>query len=272
MDRFSPVRTNATRPGLARRMTWVPCARGFRPAARPGVGRLMTWVPCGQNFRPAARPGLAPAGESLLSAGSERSNQEREPNVHVRRGVQRHSARCVHRRRTQTKYCSIRARAPGPGPRSTLRRRNPGHLGAGRVGLADVGETLRRRQLDAEARAGLQPRHAAIAPEVACVAQRRRRVRPAVGAVMQSARCIPVTTPVHGWGSICCQFSGGEHTVPNAVACPGVHERLVLKTFLVPFGVYQKGLACRGETRPGGRAETLNAANAANAANTGSKP
>jgi hypothetical protein len=33
----------------------------------------------------------------------------------------------------------------------------------------------------------------------------------------------------------------------------------VQKTFLVPFGVHQKGLACRGETRPGGRAETSNA-------------
>jgi hypothetical protein len=72
--------------------------------------------------------------------------------------------------------------------------------------------------------------------------------------------------PVHGWGSICSQFSGGEHTVPNAVARPGIHERLVLKTFLIPFGVHQKEFACRGETRPGGRAETPNAAN------TGSKP
>jgi hypothetical protein len=209
MNRLSLVRTASTRRGLARRVTWVPCAQGFRPAPRPG---------------------LAPAGESLLSAGSERSNQEREPNVHVRRGVQRHSARCGHRRRTQTKYCSIRARAPGPGPRSTLRRRSAAHVGA----------------------------------------QRSRRARAAVGSVMQSAWCIPVTTPVHGWSSICSQFSGGEHTVPNAVASPRVHERS--KTFLVPFGVHQKGLACRGETRPGGRAETLNAANAANAANTGSKP
>jgi hypothetical protein len=98
--------------------------------------------------------------------------------------------------------------------------------------------------------AGLKPGDAAIAPDVACVAQRRRRIRPAVGSVIQSARCTPVTTPVHGWGSICSQFSGGEHTVPNAVARPGVHERS--KTFLIPFGVYQKEFACRGETRPDG--------------------
>jgi hypothetical protein len=102
--------------------------------------------------------------------------------------------------------------------------------------------------------AGLKQRHATVAPDVANVAQRRRRVRPAVGSVTQSAPCIPVTTTVHGWGSICPQPSGGEHTVSNAVACPGVHERS--KTFLVPFGVHQKGLACRGETRPRDRTET----------------
>ena len=43
----------------------------------------------------------------------------------------------------------------------------------------------------------------------------------------------------------------------NAYACGCTDERLVLKTFLIPFGVYQKEFACRGETRPGGRAETL---------------
>jgi hypothetical protein len=219
----------------------MPCVPGFRPATRPGLApagesllsggsgpnvnvrwsgvrrqlsskssRRMKCVPCAQGFRPATRPGLAPAGESLLSAGSERSNQEREPNVHVRRGVQRHSARCVHRRRTQTKCCSIRARASGPGPRSTLRRRNRARDGA----------------------------------------QGNLRVSAAVGSVMQSAQCTPVTTPVHGWGSISSQSAAGEHTVPNAVARPGVHERS--KTFLIPFGVHQKEFACRGETRPDG--------------------
>jgi hypothetical protein len=232
----------------------MPCVPGFRPATRPGLApagesllsggswpnvnvrwsgvrrqlsskssRRMKCVPCAQGFRPVTRPGLAPAGESLLSAGSERSNQEREPNVHVHRGVQRHSARCVHRRRTQTKCCSIRARASGPGPRSTLRRRNVAHAGAQR----------RRR---------VRPAVGAVMQSAWC--------RRAVGSVMQSARCTPVTTPVHGWGSICSQFSGGEHTVPNAVARPGVHERS--KTFLIPFGVYQKEFACRGETRPDG--------------------
>jgi len=132
------------------------------------------------------------------------------------------------------------------------------------MGLAGLGETFGGHQLGAGVQAGQQQRHAAIAPDVANVAQRRRRVRPAVGSAMQSARCTLVTTPVHGWGGICSQFSRGEHTVANAVACPGVHERS--KTFLIPFGVYQKEFACRGETRPGGRAETPNAAN------TGSKP
>jgi hypothetical protein len=47
----------------------------------------------------------------------------------------------------------------------------------------------------------------------------------------------------------------GEHTVSKAVAVGRTDERL--KTFLIPFGVYQKEFACRGETRPGGRAETM---------------
>jgi hypothetical protein len=234
------VRLSLLRPSLSP----VPLASISIAHCAGLVCRMGFWCP-------ATRPGLAPAGESLLSAGSERSNQEREPNVHVRRGVQRHSARCVHRRRTQTKYSSIRARAPGPGPRSTLRGRSAVRVGAGRRGLARVGRTFRMRPC-AGSQTGVQPQHVAIAPDGACVAQRRRRVRPAVGSVMQSARCIPVAAPVHGWGSICSQFSGGEHTVPHAVACPGVHERS--KTFLVPFGVHQKGLACRGETRPGGSA------------------
>jgi hypothetical protein len=38
--------------------------------------------------------------------------------------------------------------------------------------------------------------------------------------------------------------------VSNAHARPGVHERS--KTFLVAFGVHQKELDCRGETRPRG--------------------
>jgi hypothetical protein len=49
----------------------------------------------------------------------------------------------------------------------------------------------------------------------------------------------------------------GEHTVSKAVAVGRTDERLVLKTFLTPFGVYQKEFACRGETRPGGRAEAF---------------
>jgi hypothetical protein len=47
----------------------------------------------------------------------------------------------------------------------------------------------------------------------------------------------------------------GEHTVLNAFAVGRTDERL--KTFLIPFGVYQKEFACRGETRPGGRAGTF---------------
>jgi hypothetical protein len=47
----------------------------------------------------------------------------------------------------------------------------------------------------------------------------------------------------------------GEHTVSKAVAVGRTDERL--KTFLIPFGVYQKEFACRGETRPGGSAETM---------------
>jgi hypothetical protein len=53
----------------------------------------------------------------------------------------------------------------------------------------------------------------------------------------------------------------GEHTVLNAYACGCTDERLVLKTFLIPFGVYQKEFACRGETRPGGRAEAFEVTN-----------
>jgi hypothetical protein len=49
----------------------------------------------------------------------------------------------------------------------------------------------------------------------------------------------------------------GEHTVSKAVAVGRTDERLVFKTFLIPFGVYQKEFACRGETRPGGRAEAF---------------
>jgi hypothetical protein len=47
----------------------------------------------------------------------------------------------------------------------------------------------------------------------------------------------------------------GEHTVLNAFAVGRTDERS--KTFLIPFGVYQKEFACRGETRPDGRAETF---------------
>jgi hypothetical protein len=42
----------------------------------------------------------------------------------------------------------------------------------------------------------------------------------------------------------------GEHTVLNAYAVGRTDERS--KTFLIPFGVYQKEFACRGESRPGG--------------------
>ena len=71
------------------------------------------------------------------------------------------------------------------------------------------------------------------------------------GSVMQSAPCIPVATRVHGWGSITVQCRQQVNT-PCRLRWHAPAYMDVWKTFLVPFGVHQKGLACRGETRPGG--------------------
>ena len=190
-------------------------------------------MPCALCFRPATRPGFAPAVESLLL--DDKRNQKRLLNVHALHPTAHAFSTVCSPRRTESKYCSIRARASSPWARSTLRRRNAAHGGAScRRFRGPVGSVIQSARCRTAGGSVMQS------------AWRRT----AGGAVMQSARCIPVTTPVHGWGSICSQFSGGEHTVPNAVACPGVHERL--KTFLGPFVVQQKDLACRGETRPGG--------------------
>jgi hypothetical protein len=241
------------------------------------------------GFRPATRPGLAPAGESLLVDA--KRNQKRLLNVHALHPTANSFSTVCSPLRTRAKYCSIRARASWPRARSTLRRRNAAHVGANsrrvRGPVSSVMQSAQRRADGASVirsgrcRAagnlvmrGARPCAAGNSDvrRARCLAGRDSAMRSARclsgrdsamqsarrlagrDSAMQSARCIPVTTPVHGWSSISSAFSGGEHTVPNAVACPGVHERS--KTFLVPFGVHQKGLACRGETRPGGRTET----------------
>ena len=69
---------------------WRPAVGGLRlTAARSGLALAL----CHLRLT-AKRPGLAPAGESLLSAGPERSNQERgpeRPSVHPHAECIRHS-------------------------------------------------------------------------------------------------------------------------------------------------------------------------------------
>jgi len=204
----------------------------FRPASRPGLahsGKVVGFDP--RRFTPT-RPGLAPAGEFLLVDA--KRNQKRLLNVHAHRGMQRHPTRCVHRRRTEQKYCPIRARASWLGPRSTLEGRN-----AARVLSAP-----------AAASAGVRRDHAACRVCSRIVAQH--------GIIAEGIRLGHAECSVHShhdararmgqpYGSV---PPAGEHTVPNAFPRPGAHGRS--KTFLGPFGVYQKDLARRGETRPGG--------------------
>jgi hypothetical protein len=207
-------------------------------------------MPCVLRFRPATRPGLAPAGEVLLL--DDKRTQKRLLNVHALHPTAHSFSTVCSPPRTEAKYCSIRARASSPWARSTLRGRNAAHGGANcRRFRGPVGSVIQCARCLAAG--DLFMRNARCLAAGGSVMQSAWCRTPG-GAVMQSARCIPVTMPVHGWGSICSQFSGGEHTVPNAVACPGVHERL--KTFLGPFVVQQKDLACRGETRPRARTET----------------
>jgi len=147
----------------------------------------------------ATRPGLAPAGEVLLVDA--KRTQKRLLNVHAHGGVQSHPTRCVRRRRTEQKYCSIRARAPGLGPRGTLEGRKPAR-GAQRHavwnGCASCGISRR----DGAGAAVLRLGH----PE--CSVHSRHGGRARMG---QPYVSVP---------------PAGEHTVSNAVARPGAHGRL----------------------------------------------
>ena len=81
--------------------------------------------------------------------------------------------------------------------------------------------------------------------------QCRHDARRTCSRAIQDVRCIPVTTPVIGLGSITVQCRQQVNT-PCRKSLRTEALMDVKETFLVPFGVHQKELACRGETRPGG--------------------
>jgi hypothetical protein len=188
------------------------------------------------GFRPATRPGLDPAGEVLLL--DDKRTQKRLLNVHALHPTAHSFSTVCSPPRTEAKYCSIRARASSPWARSTLRRRNA----ARHPGAPSARSAVKRRSA---ARGPGAHRVLSAAPPGA-----------SAGIWLGHPEC-----SVHScsdararMGQYFDSVLGGEHTVPNAVACPGVHERS--KTFLGPFVVQQKDLACRGETRPRARTET----------------
>jgi hypothetical protein len=161
---------------------------GFGPATRRADGG---------GFRPATRPGLAPAGEVLLVDA--KSTQKRLLNVHVRRGVQRHSTRCVHPLAALSRKVapSVHGRRDG-NARSTLHDRD------------EVPPPCHRQCLTPTLKRGVQPRL-------------RHAPRHAQAFAPPECSVSVATAHVHGWSSTSVQSSGGEHTVSDDAACHGEH-------------------------------------------------
>jgi hypothetical protein len=168
--------------------------------------------------------------------GGRQKESKTSLNVHVRQGVPPHSARCVQQRWTKTKYCSIRARASRPGPRSTLNGRSamaPMERNAAPCGRR-CGCALgcgSRGESEFRCRCGSGMRREFPLGLSECLVHPSSDARARMG---QPYGAVP---------------PAGEHTVSKAIAVGRTDERLVLKTFFIPFGVYQKEFACRGETR-----------------------
>jgi hypothetical protein len=205
------------------------------------------------------RPGLAPAGELLL-VDAKRSQKRLQNQTFISasdcKGVQHGVFTCW-------RHCPVRLPHPctgvGTGVHGALWRTEP-PLQSQPQQRAGANCRIPNTEYRMPHAACRMPHAAGRVPHAECRVPSAETIRRVAWCATSAAalRLLRVLRgPGHGARARMEQYFGavppaGEHTVLNAFAVGRTDERS--KTFLIPFGVYQKEFACRGESRPGGSA------------------
>jgi hypothetical protein len=168
--------------------------------------------------------------------------RQKEPktslNVHAHRGMHKHSTRCVHRRPTTPEMLLHPCTCVETGVHGAL------CMAEARASISELTwHSPVRRFADMP-----RPRPVPVPVPVPVRVRVRVRVRSRALRLFRVLR-----GPGHGARARMEQYFWCGRPAVNTPCRMPLHRTVsmnVQKTFLVPFGVHQKGLACRGETRP----------------------